>query len=155
MTYFVRMALPQDSEVVQNIISRCFKEEFDDGILGTFLQHWPDGQLVACAEDGTVVSFLCGALIDEHTTSIALMAVLPEHQHNGIGSVLVDAFEQITEQYGGDYMQLEVRKDNEKAVGFYSYLGFNENMEDLPGYYSDGTDAIRMGITTESYLLPY
>ena len=61
----------------------------------------------------------------------------------GLGRVLLEAAEDAARRHGSSRMSLEVRSDNEAAVGLYRSAGYR-HFRDLPGYYEDGGDAVRM-----------
>lgn len=64
-------------------------------------------------------------------------------QGRGLGAALLAAAEAEARARGADEMRLEVRVDNGSARTLYARLGYVETGT-LPGYYDDGTDALRM-----------
>ena len=75
---------------------------------------------------------------------IQTIAVTPEHRGKGLGSLLMRALLDEAGARGVDTIFLEVRADNEVALGLYERLGF-EPIDRRRGYYQpDGVDAIVM-----------
>jgi len=64
-------------------------------------------------------------------------------QGQGVGRSLLHAGESASRQRGCDRIRLEVNVANNTAIGLYRRLGFAEAGL-RPGYYEDGSDALRM-----------
>lgn len=77
------------------------------------------------------------------SATICQIAVHPYLQRKQLGSAMMD--EIINDCYAKRVrtLTLEVRKTNEKAIGFYKKHGFEEVVI-KPHYYEDGEDAIYM-----------
>ena len=77
------------------------------------------------------------------SATICQIAVHPYLQRRQLGSAMMD--EIINDCYAKRVrtLTLEVRKTNEKAIGFYKKHGFEEVVI-KPHYYEDGEDAIYM-----------
>lgn len=60
----------------------------------------------------------------------------------GIGALLLSDAEAAARRRGCRWMGLEVRADNEAAIGLYRRSGYRL-VSGLPGYYSDGGDGLR------------
>lgn len=71
------------------------------------------------------------------------IAVAPDHRGEGLGRMLLEAAEQAALRHGCSRMSLEVRKDNEAAIELYRTAGYRHSRE-IPGYYEDGADAVRL-----------
>jgi len=54
------------------------------------------------------------------------LTVHPESQRQGIGSKLMQHFQQLARRHGADTLMLEVRPSNRIAISLYEKLGFNE-----------------------------
>ena len=74
---------------------------------------------------------------------IATIGVLKPFQHAGIGSKLMAHCVREAVQEGCEYVSLEVRVSNEKAIGLYQKFGFL-NAAVRKHYYDDGEDAYLM-----------
>lgn len=70
------------------------------------------------------------------------IAVAQTARGHGIGAKLLTAVEDEARRRGCDTMRLEVRIDNNAAIGLYQRHGYARSGH-LPGFYEDGTDAWR------------
>jgi len=70
---------------------------------------------------------------------LMLLAVASAHQRLGLGSALLQRFEQLTRDAGASQIHLEVRAANRGARAFYRNHGFYEHVY-VDGYY-DGVEA--------------
>jgi ribosomal protein S18 acetylase RimI-like enzyme len=61
----------------------------------------------------------------------------------GIAAALLDDAEEGAFEAGRAVMRLEVARGNAPAIALYRRAGYHE-VETLPGYYDDGSDAVRM-----------
>ena len=71
------------------------------------------------------------------------IAVLPEHQRDGIGSALMREAMQAMVKYKAKECYLEVRASNVPAVNLYRKMGFKVARTNR-GYYADGEAAYVM-----------
>jgi ribosomal protein S18 acetylase RimI-like enzyme len=71
------------------------------------------------------------------------LAVDPAKRKAGSGKALLEDAERIAAARGARGLRLEVRRDNEPAIGLYRRRGY-QTIATVPGYYEDGTDAFRM-----------
>ncbi|MDS3862051.1 GNAT family N-acetyltransferase [Thermosynechococcaceae cyanobacterium BACA0444] len=74
-------------------------------------------------------------------THITLLAVSPEKQGQGLGTLLLWALLKLGLQQGRAWATLEVEADNQAALGLYQKFGFQEAGQ-RPKYYPSGTDAL-------------
>lgn len=74
------------------------------------------------------------------------IAVARQAAGRGIGSALLSAAEQQSRERGCEAMSLEVSVQNHRAMDLYTRCGYRP-IRKLPGYYSDGGDALRLGKT--------
>jgi len=94
-----------------------------------------------CRIETSLANFgLSGIIKKGHVVSIA---VLPEHQHQGIGSALMQKAMENMIRYRAKKCFLEVRVSNEPAIQMYKKLGFKIKRK-IRGYYMDGEDAYVM-----------
>ncbi len=110
----------------------------------TFIVAEENGNLkgyILCRIETGIPSFkLLGIARKGHVISIA---VLPEHQREGIGSALIrEAMENML-NYKAKECYLEVRASNLIAVKLYRKMGF-EITQTIRGYYADGEAAYVM-----------
>jgi len=125
------------------IVCASLDEFFVPEVVTYFRLQWPTGQLVACDPFGHIVGYLAGSRLQNGRASIALFAVEPGFQHQGLGSQLLTAFRQRALMDGYRAIQLEVRTTNTGAVAFYQHRGFMP-VENLPDFYKDHGNAVRM-----------
>jgi ribosomal-protein-alanine N-acetyltransferase len=117
-------------------------------------KRFPETFLVA-EENGTVIGYimcrietglpnfkLIGITKKGHVISIA---VLPQHQHQGVGYALMQKAMEAMMRYKAKECFLEVRASNTPAVNLYKKMGF-EIIRRLHKYYADGEDAYLMAI---------
>ena len=71
------------------------------------------------------------------------IAVAPDHRRAGVASALIEALVDLAADTEADRVLLEVREDNEAALGCYTQSGFEE-IDRRPRYYRDGAAAVVM-----------
>jgi ribosomal protein S18 acetylase RimI-like enzyme len=76
------------------------------------------------------------------------IVVDPTLQRMGMGAILLGACEREALKRNRTIVSLEVRSDNLSAVRFYEERGYKV-AANLPGYYSDGGDGLRMSKTLD------
>lgn len=64
---------------------------------------------------------------DGHRGWLNYFAVLPEFQKNGFGKRMLEFGEQILVEKGCPKLNLQIRSDNEAAIGFYQAAGYSED----------------------------
>jgi len=69
--------------------------------------------------------------------------VHPQVRGRGLARALIREGAAWAEEHGAERMLLEVRHDNQTAIGLYRQLGF-ETIDTRPNYYGAGLDAIVM-----------
>ena len=74
---------------------------------------------------------------------LAFIAVKKEYQHMGYGTLLMKDIMHKCIQKGIEFINLEVRKDDLKAVGLYRKFGF-EDVNVRKDYYGKNKDALCM-----------
>jgi len=130
----------------------CLPENYTTFFFMNLYQRFPETFIVA-EEDGEVVGYimcrmetgipsfkLLGITKKGHVISIA---VLPEHQREGIGYALMREAMQAMVNYKAKECYLEVRASNVPAVNLYRKMGF-EIARTNRGYYADGEAAYVM-----------
>lgn len=85
----------------------------------------------------------------------------PAVQGRGLGGKLLEACEDAAIKRGCERLSLEVRAHNSRAIAMYERHGYSIT-EELPGYYADGANGIRMvkflgtgGATASRLAVPY
>ena len=148
-TFTLRRFKPSDLERVTRINRVCLPENYSTFFFMNLYQRFPETFIVA-EENGEVVGYimcrietgipsfkLLGITKKGHVISIA---VLPEHQREGIGSALMREAMQAMVNYKAKECYLEVRASNVPAVNLYRKMGF-EVAKTVRGYYADGEAA--------------
>jgi ribosomal-protein-alanine N-acetyltransferase len=151
-TFTLRRFKPPDLERVMHINRVCLPENYTTFFFMNLYQRFPETFIVA-EENGEVVGYtmcrietgipsfkLLGITRKGHVISIA---VLPEHQRDGIGYGLMREAMQAMVNYKAKECYLEVRASNVPAVELYRKMGF-EVARTIRGYYADGEDAYVM-----------
>jgi ribosomal-protein-alanine N-acetyltransferase len=101
----------------------------------------PTVHYLVAEDDGEVVGHAVASVVDD-LVELQRIAVAPASRRTGVASALLDAVVALP----GARVLLEVREDNDGALGFYSARGFVE-LARRPRYYRDGSTAIVMELT--------
>lgn len=81
--------------------------------------------LVRQSKDNNVIGFIAYYTNQtSHFFYIPLIAVIPEHQHDGIGRKMMDLLKSIMTENDVDEIRLELNKNNLKGNTFYIKNGF-------------------------------
>lgn len=110
----------------------------------TLEQFWgelaqPTREYVVAEADGELLGY-AGVYLLAPDSDVQTIAVSPRAQGQGVGRRLLD--ELIRRARGASCTQviLEVRSDNDAAIGMYERFGF-EQISSRPNYYAPGVDA--------------
>ena len=151
-TFTLRLFKPNDLEKVININRICLPENYSTYFFMDIYKRYPATFIVAEQERNVVGYIMCrietgfssfgffGISKKGHVVSIA---VLPEHQHKGVGTALMNEAMRNIHVYKAKEFYLEVRVSNGAAVNMYKKLGF-EIARTSSGYYADGEAAYVM-----------
>ena len=149
-TFKLRKFGSGDLERVVHINRLCLPENYTNYFFTELHRRFPETFLVA-EENGEVVGYvMCriesglsgfrGIIKKGHVVSIA---VLPKHQHKGIGRALMMKVMENMKLYNAKLCFLEVRVSNKAAVNLYKNLGFKVTRV-IRSYYVDREDAYVM-----------
>jgi ribosomal-protein-alanine N-acetyltransferase len=147
----VRPADRRDMEALLAIEQQCFNVYYYDYYMldrRDFEFYLQDSDyLFLVAEEGTRV---VGDILGEIDTwrrppraHIDSIAVLPEAQDRGIGSLLLHSFTTEVRRRGSTRVTLEVATANEKGLSFFTKHGFRRTRP-LPDYYGKGLPGLLM-----------
>jgi ribosomal-protein-alanine N-acetyltransferase len=100
------------------------------------------GRWYVVAEHGESVVGYAGVLVNGSEADVMTIAVAPERQGTGLGSLLLDTLLDTARERDATQLLLEVRADNVAAQRLYAKRGF-EQIARRRGYYGD-TDGIIM-----------
>ncbi|MEG1027288.1 MAG: ribosomal protein S18-alanine N-acetyltransferase [Oscillospiraceae bacterium] len=87
-------------------------------------------------ENDEIVGFINGQLIFDEGCINNIVAL---SKRKGIGTALLNGFIQYVNQNGGSFINLEVRKSNENAIGLYQKNGFRQ-IGTRKNFYSNPTE---------------
>jgi len=140
----------QDFGRLLAIDQACFVEgiAYDREELGYFI-GLPASLTLVGEREGEIHGFIVAERFRERRTArsmgrIITIDVLPESQHSGLGTLLLDGAEAELKQAGCAYVSLEVAVDNNSALRFYKKHGYMV-LKVLPRYYMDSIDGLMMG----------
>ena len=96
-----------------------------------YIAESADWIFLAAKEDGKHVGFLCLKETGKATAEVAVMGVLKEYQHSGIGRRLVEKAKEIAVSEGYSFLQVKTvqmgkYEDYDKTNLFYLSCGFKE-----------------------------
>lgn len=116
---------------------QCFgSEAFTKKQIAHLLTDYNSVSLIA-KEDEEIAGFTIGALYFERTAlsgHILTLDVSLSHRRQGIGERLLLDIERIFKEKGAKTCHLEVREDNDVALGLYEKLGYKK-IGKLENYY--------------------
>jgi len=95
--------------------------------------------LVAEVDDAVVGHAVVSTVGD--IAELQRIAVSPAHRRAGVASALLAEVLEVAGRTEADRLLLEVREDNQVALGFYASSGFTE-IDRRPRYYADGATAV-------------
>jgi [ribosomal protein S18]-alanine N-acetyltransferase len=103
----------------------------------------PHSVLMVAAEKGALVGYV-HVLFRPRGTAARLysLGVAPAVAGRGIGVALLQAGEKAARSRKAPVMRLEVQPSNRAAIARYEKSGYRQTGR-LPGYYNDGSDALR------------
>ena len=103
----------------------------------------PHSVLMVAEEGGTIAGYV-HVLFRPRSTAARLysIGVVPHAAGRGIGVALLQAGEQVARRRKAPVIRLEVQPSNRAAIARYEKSGYRRTGH-LPGYYNDGSDALR------------
>jgi len=145
----VRQAKIFDLPEIMGIEKLSFEETYPRGIFLMFLENNPDTFLVA-EYGGRVIGYVMAYLKPDLEGHVMSIAVHPDYRGSGVGSTLLTEVIKRLFSRGAEYVGLEVRVSNERAIKLYERFGFVRARR-IPAYYSNGEDAYYMVLTAENW----
>jgi ribosomal-protein-alanine N-acetyltransferase len=142
MKVYLRGFSEADLANVYDLACRTLSERYDPGIFTSISSSWPEGSLVVESPHG-IKAFLLGAMTSPVQSRVLMLAVSPDLQRKGVGTMLMNRFMEVSSRSGTRVVTLEVRKHNRAALNFYQKLGFRR-VDVIHNYYNDGEDAFQM-----------
>jgi ribosomal protein S18 acetylase RimI-like enzyme len=150
----IREAQYSDLDALISIETRSFEtDRLSRRNLGRLLKKG-NATTILDEEDGRIRGYAL-VLYNKGTSLARLYSVVvdPDLRGLGIGSKLLESAEKDALDNECVIMRLEVRKDNETAIGLYKARGYRL-LTVVPDYYEDGTEALRFEKSLVPHLLP-
>lgn len=141
----IRHAVREDFEVLLEIDEASFPRgvAYDANELAYFMNR-AGSETIVLEENGTIVAFLIMELHrSRRSATIVTVDVQENVRRKGYGSQLLLRAEEILNDYGIEFYDLQVDVSNNKAILFYKKHSFNI-VTTLRNYYANGHDAYLM-----------
>jgi [ribosomal protein S18]-alanine N-acetyltransferase len=147
----IRPAQVKDIEGLLVIEQRCFNVyyyafyTFDRKDFEFYLDD-PDTVFLAAVLDNRLVGYVLGPVETWRAPPAAhidSIAVLPEMQHQSIGSRLIKSYMREVRRLGCEFVTLEVSPANEVGLAFFARCGFGR-VHRLRNYYGKGLHGLLM-----------
>ncbi len=138
----IRRFEPGDINRVLDIAESSLSEYYTNTLVIDLYEAWPDGFRVYLVDD-RIVGFMICARNTPNEARILMFAVDKGYRRKGIGDALMRDFIEFCGMNGFVSLKLEVKTDNDSAIGFYKKYGFVITSR-LRAYYSDASDAFTM-----------
>ena len=129
----------QKAKITRSILE-SLREWFEvDESREGYISESADLTLIAAEDKGDHIGFLCLRETGKETVELAVMGILKEYQHKGIGRQLVEKAKELARAQGYSFMQVKtvkygVYEDYDKTNLFYRSCGFKE-FEVFPEYW--------------------
>jgi ribosomal protein S18 acetylase RimI-like enzyme len=120
-----------DLQAVRSLTARSQELTPDrDSIYWLFSEFFENTSIVIYSED-KLVGFLLGFLSQTKPNQgyIYTIGVAEGYRGNGIGKLLIESFQENIQSLGADEIYLTTTPDNQKALGFYEHMGFEQPQE--------------------------
>lgn len=145
MTVTLRAMSASDLDAVMAIERELFAEDaWTEGMFRSELGERDTRHYLVVDDEGVVVGYAGLCAYAPHEAYVQTIAVAPSHQRHGAGTALLDALLAEAERRGCPHVDLEVRADNEVALGMYERRGFRRIGVRRRYYQPSGTDAVVM-----------
>lgn len=149
----VRNCRREDLPRVYEINLKAFSQPHQMVEFSWFYEMEPSGTYIAVDKNrNKIIGFVFGVYrpvffylekADIKDGWIPLIAVDPEYQKRGIGTLLMQTIEEYLRSKGAKEVKVEVRENNTGALEYYNKIGF-EIHKKIPNYYFDGENGIIM-----------
>ncbi|MCQ2798953.1 MAG: ribosomal protein S18-alanine N-acetyltransferase [Bacilli bacterium] len=140
----VRNANDNDIKAIADLEVTCLKAPWPERVIVDELHTNPCAIVLVGEIDGAVVAYL-DFMITFDSATISRIAVNPDYRRRGFARILIEKMVEICakQEEKVEWITLEVRESNEKAIGLYSNTGW-EKVTIKKNYYDDGENAIYM-----------
>jgi ribosomal-protein-alanine acetyltransferase len=102
----------------------------------------PTIRYLAARSGGDLAGYAVVSLVAD-VAELQRIAVAPAYRRTGVASALIEALVELATATEAEKVLLEVREDNEAALGCYAQSGFVQ-IDRRPRYYRDGAAAVVM-----------
>lgn len=155
LDYDLRPMTDKDMAMVLEIENACFVNPYEekDFLYELHGNKFSNVWVLEISNAQLGLKYVCGFVdwwITFDTGTICQIAVHPDIQHEGLGSMMMEEVLKEAKIKRVRSLTLEVRKSNEKAINFYKKFGFKIS-HIKEGYYVDGEDALYMIWEDDSY----
>jgi ribosomal-protein-alanine N-acetyltransferase len=140
----IRNFQPTDTFKVIKLASETLTERYNHSLFSYFYETNPEGFMVA-ESNNKIIGFIVGVEINPKKTKILMLSVSPNHQKQKIGTRLLQEYIKKIQKQFINYIELEVRTDNVKAIKFYEKNDF-KIVGEIKEFYQNGEDAYTMRI---------
>ena len=144
----IRYAIKADLPKLYQIEIQAFSHPYDEKF---FYNLWDKAPVIFILAESNeeVLGYIIGFKGDSKKSHVISIAVSPKYQGKGIGKLLMT---QLLKEITSKEVWLEVAVGNLKARKFYESIGFIF-YENLPKYYQNNEDAIRMRLFRKEHSL--
>ena len=140
----IRQAVTNDLDIIVKLEQSIFDDAYTKSTISDDIIN---GRMYVIEQDGLVVGYITTSIVLDEG-EIQRIAVDKLHRKLGLGTVLViDSLNRMRE-HGVKKVFLEVRSNNNSAIGLYTKCGFAP-IATRRRYYKDGSDAIVMSMNLE------
>jgi ribosomal-protein-alanine N-acetyltransferase len=140
----IREAITPDIDELTKLEGAAFRSDRLSRRSFTRLLQSPTAHLLVARIGGGLAGY--ALVLTRHGSPFARLyslAVAPDNLRRGIGCKLLDAAETAARAAGAEGLRLEVRADNDAAIGLYARRGYRR-IGRRESYYEDGGDALRL-----------
>ena len=143
----IRRAEPGDLAQIVEIEGLCFPEEtaFSPGMFAYLIRY---SEALVAIDAGKIAGFIMG-YNSGSGGAVYTLDVHPIYRNRGIGSMLLEALEEVLHSKGARTIRLEAALEKPEVVRLYQLAGYKER-EIIKNYYGQGRHAVRMWKILES-----
>ena len=110
-------------DTVARLERECFAFPWSEETLRAGLKH-PNWAFFAALVDGEIAGY-AGMMFVMGECSVGNIAVFPAFRRQGVATALILRLFEKAREENGEFLSLEVRESNEKAIALYEKLGFD------------------------------
>ncbi len=140
----IRKIKEEDVLAVANLEAGCFIDPWPEKQIRYEMKENPCAKVYVALLEDEVVGYL-DFMITFDSATINRICVNESYRRKGIAQALLNKMVEVCKKQKDrvDFITLEVRSSNEKAISLYRKNGWEEIVK-KPHYYEDGEDAIYM-----------